>query len=192
MRLSLPKKSRTKWGWVLVRILVLYGLMCAWLAHAYLHPSRPKTVLRPTSLKEVFIPSSKGTVPSWATPALAAGRGKPIVFVLAHGYGGDRSFWTSQMLDLKAKGFESVAPSMPGQDASPDETVGFGPSEAKVVLDTVKWVRGQYKMPPKIVLWGVSMGGAAVWLASEQDPTVDAVISEGAYSRFDEAMVSML
>lgn len=135
-----------------------------------------------------MVPSAKGPVPTWATPGLAAGKGKPVVFVLAHGYGGDRGYWTNQILDLAQHGFECAAPSMPAQDASPDDTVGFGPKEATMVMDTVKWVRGKYSKPPKIVLWGVSMGGAAVWLASELDPSVDAVVSEGAYTRFDEAV----
>ncbi len=32
------------------------------------------------------------------------------------------------------------------------------------------------------------MGGAAVWLASQKDPSINAVVSEGSYSRFDEVM----
>jgi len=94
--------------------------------------------------------------------------------------------------NLDKRGFECVAPSMPGQDASPDATVGFGMEEAQMVVDTVKWVRQQYKASPKIVLYGLSMGGAAVWLASEMDPSVDAVVSEGAYAKFDEAMNNWL
>ncbi len=32
------------------------------------------------------------------------------------------------------------------------------------------------------------MGGAAAWLSSALDPTIDGVITEGAYARFDKAM----
>ena len=148
--------------------------------------------MTPVWVKEVQVPSVHGLVPTWASPRLAEGKGGPVVFVMAYGYGGDREYWSDQMQALPRLGYECVAPSMPGQDASPDATVGFGVKEATMVLDTVKWVRSQYKKPPKIVLWGLSMGGAAVWLASEQDPTVDAVVSEGAYSRFDEAMNNWL
>jgi len=192
MQSTQPKRPRIRWRRILAPISILYVILCVWLAHSYLHPKRFKSLLRPPSIKEVMVPSAMGPVPSWASPGLASGNGKPIVFVLAHGYGGDRSFWTDPMLGLMKRGFESVAPSMPGQDASPDDTVGFGVKEAVMIIDTVKWVRRQYKKPPKIVLWGVSMGGAAAWLASEQDPTVDAVVTEGAYSRFDEAMNRML
>ena len=192
MQLTQPKPRWRKVLTYLVIILVWYIGVCAYLAHVYLHPSRGKSMMTPIWIKEVMIPSAKGPVPSWASPRLAAGKGEPIVFVMAHGYGGDRETWTDPMLELPKRGFECVAASMPGQDASPDSTVGFGVKEATMVLDTVKWVRAQYKKPPKIILYGLSMGGAAVWLASEQDPTVDAVVSEGAYSRFDEAMYNWL
>ena len=192
MQLTQPKPRWRKVLTYCVILLVWYLGICAYLAHVYLHPKRDNAMMTPIWIKEVMIPSTKGPVPSWASPRLAAGKGEPIVFVMAHGYGGDRETWTDPMLELPKRGFECVAPSMPGQDASPDPTVGFGVKEATMVLDTVKWVRAQYKKPPKIILYGLSMGGAAVWLASEQDPTVDAVVSEGAYSRFDEAMYNWL
>jgi len=124
----------------------------------------------------------------WASPDLAAGNGKPVVFVLAYGYGGTRESWSRAMQELPQMGFECVCPAMPGQEASPAKHVGFGYPEAQTIVDTVRWVRGQYKTQPKIIVWGVSMGGAAAWLASEQDPSIDGVITEGAYAQFDEAM----
>ena len=188
----LPKKRWRKPISVLITCLVAYLGVCAYLAFAFTHPWRDGNMMTPNWIKEVLIPSAKGPVPSWASPRLAAGKGNGTVFVLIYGFGGNREYWSDAMQELPKRGFECVAPSMPGQDASPDDTVGFGPKEAKMVLDTVKWVRAQYKKPPKIILYGVSMGGAAVWLASEKDPTVDAVVSEGAYGRFDEAMVNWL
>jgi pimeloyl-ACP methyl ester carboxylesterase len=110
---------------------------------------------------------------------------------MAHGYGGSRASWRGAADALKRAGYEVVDPSMPGQDASPDPSVGFGFKEAEVVVDSVNWARSQYpsKAPPKIILLGVSMGGAASWLASALIPDeVDAVITEGAYARFDKTM----
>lgn len=172
--------------------LTAYAVACVFLAHSYLHPRRDTSMVRPISIKEVSIPSAKGPVPTWVTTRLAEGKGKPVVFVMAYGLGGNRGYWTDAMLQLSKRGYECVAPSMPGQDASPDDSVGFGIKEAAMVVDAVKWARSQYKKPPKVILWGLSMGGAAVWLASEKDPTVDAVVSEGAYSQFDEAMNNWL
>jgi len=187
-----PKKRWRKRVTVLVTVLVAYLGVCAYLAHVYVHPPRQTPSMEPKWVKDVLIPSAKGPVPSWATPRLAAGNGRPVVFVLAYGLGGNRGYWSDAMFELQKRGFECVAPSMPGQDASPDDSVGFGVKEAAMVVDTVTWVRQQYKEPPKIVLYGLSMGGAAVWLASEMDPTVDAVVSEGAYGNFEEAMNNWL
>jgi len=167
--------------------LVLYLLLSWRLAYTYIHPPR-ESVLAPGWINIVSIPSPRGSIPAWASPQLAQGHGKPVVFVLVYGYGGTREAWQDEMCELPKLGFECVTPCMPGQDESPEKFVGFGYPEARVVLETVKWVRTQYKKPPKIILWGVSMGGAASWLASEQDPTIDGVITEGAYARFDEAM----
>ena len=192
MQLLPQKHRRTKLLVYGITLLVAYSGLCVFLAHSYLHPVRLKAGVTPSWIKEVLVPGAKGDVPTWASPRLAAGKGNPVVFVLAYGYGGDRSNWSDVIHELSKRGFEAVAPSMPGQDASPDPTVGFGVKEAAMVLDTVKWVRKQYKNPPKIVLWGLSMGGAAVWLASEQDPTVDAVITEGAYSDFNTTMYRWL
>jgi pimeloyl-ACP methyl ester carboxylesterase len=80
---------------------------------------------------------------------------------------------------------------MPGQDQSPYPTVGFGTKEAEVLVDTYAWVR-RNGARPKIVVVGVSMGGAAAWLSSELDPTISGVVSEGAYARFDRAMLHWL
>jgi len=165
----------------------LYFGACAFLAYKYVHPSR-FSVVTPNWVTEVKVPGAKGDIPTWASPRLASNQGKPVVFVLAHGFGGTREGWTDLMGALPKLGFECVAPCMPGQDASPENSVGFGYPEARTITDTVKWVRARYKKPPKIVLLGLSMGGAASWLASEEDPTVDAVITEGSYARFDETM----
>jgi pimeloyl-ACP methyl ester carboxylesterase len=169
----------------------LYLTSCLLLANFYVKPSRtvPRT---PEQLCDVTIPTAAGTDPAWATPALAAGHPKgKVVFVLAHGYGGTRAAWRGVIEKLEAAGCDAVDPALPGQDASPDKTVGFGLKEAQVLVDSVHWACRRYPKdhPPKVILLGVSMGGAACWLASEQIPNeVDAVISEGAYARFDQTM----
>jgi pimeloyl-ACP methyl ester carboxylesterase len=94
------------------------------------------------------------------------------------------------MQSLHERGYDAIATAMPGQDASPDGTVGFGKKEAEVIADTARWARQQYKERPNTILMGLSMGGAATWLASELVPDVDGVVTEGAYARFDEAMTN--
>lgn len=168
-------------------LLLVYVGACYGLARTYLSPPR-EVPPRAAGLDEVVISTHSGHTPCFLTPGLSSGHPSSVVFVMAHGYGGNRGGWELLMTDLRARGYDSIAPAMPGQDASPDKAVGFGIKEARVTVDTVHWVRTHSASKPKIVLLGVSMGGAACWLASEQDPTVDAVVTEGAYARFDEAM----
>ncbi len=188
MQLTRRKRSWRRVAAGLLAFLVLYTVLCFVLGKNYLSPARHVPVM-PAWCFLVSVPTPAGPDPAWATPGLAAGKGAPVVFVMAHGYGGNRDTWKDLLQELPKRGFDAVAPCMPGQDASPDRTVGFGVKEARVVVDTVKWVRSQYKgTPPKIVLLGLSMGGASVWLASAIDPSVDGVVSEGAYANFEQAM----
>lgn len=180
------RKSRNV-VYILAIALGLYLFVCYSAARSYISPLRVRAT-KPEWVSEVEIPTAAGPDPTWATPGLAAGKGGPVVFVLAHGYGGSRQTWSDLMRDLPKHGIEAIAPSMPGQDASPDKTVGFSLKESDVILDAVKWVRARYAKPPKVVLMGLSMGGAATWIASAKDPTVDGVITDSAYARFDEAM----
>lgn len=170
--------------------LLLFGLgylgLCYYLARVYLSPLRTAVVM-PSGLESAAVPTSAGPTPAWATPALAAGKPREVVFILAHGYGGSRQDWDGLMQALDKRGIDAVAPAMPGQDASPDATVGFGAKEAKVIVETAQWVR-QARPDAKIVFAGISMGGSAAWLASELDPSAAGVVSEGAFARFDEAM----
>ena len=156
---------------------------CYLLAGAYLQPQR-NVPTKPT----LFLNTKVNDTPAWITPGLAKGDSGKVVFVFAHGYGGNRAHWSEVMVDLHKLGYESVVPAMPGQDASPIKDVGFGSSEGKVLAETFSWVREHAKTKPKIVVVGVSMGGAAAWLSSARDPSIDGVVSESAYASFGRAM----
>jgi pimeloyl-ACP methyl ester carboxylesterase len=165
--------------------LVLYPVGSYLLARHYLSPGR-QTFPLPLGLAEVSIPSGSGPFSAWSTLGLAGGspQGR-TVFVLVHGYGGSRAAYRELLFALDREGFEAVAPSMPAHEDHPARTCGFGRTEAQGVLEATAWARSRYDVPPRVVLVGVSMGGAAVWLASAEDPTVDAVVTEGAFARLD-------
>lgn len=168
-------------------LFVSYVLLCYVLAKNYVSPARTVPAM-PPALVGVEIPAGlKAPDPAWATPTLAKGGPCRVVFVFAHGYGGTRSSWEDLMPKLAARGIDAVAPAMPGQDASPQPQVGFGYKEADQMVAAANWAR-QKAPSAKIIYAGVSMGGAAAWIASEKDPTAAGVVSEGAYARFDEAM----
>ncbi|AIE87825.1 alpha/beta hydrolase [Fimbriimonas ginsengisoli] len=166
-----------------------YAGICYFLARSYLMPGRHIPVMG-KGLSEVGIPwPGHKEDPAWCTPGLTNGHASKVVFVFAHGYGGDRGSWSEVMPALLKHGIDSVAPAMPGQDASPQPEVGFGIKEAATLNRTAAWVRGQ-NPEAKIIYAGVSMGGAAAWLASANDPGAAGVVTEGAYARFDETITT--
>lgn len=238
--------------WMLA-IVCVYLLACFGLAYRYVHPSRTLST-KPPNAESLSIPGPVADIPIYCTSGLAAGRPKSqVVYILVHGYGGNRDSWAQTLEDLEAKGFEVVAPEMPGHGSNPDGTVGFGLKEARCVVATARWVRSRFaselseegqiaeskgpsegmkrlrdegqgtpspthpitdspthplshsptpRFPvspshpgapsspkePRIVLVGVSMGGAACWIASGLEPDwFQAVVTEGAFARLDWA-----
>ncbi|RYG33664.1 alpha/beta fold hydrolase [bacterium] len=164
---------------VLGVILGAYVAVCFRLADSYVHPKRYPAGPTFDGLAERKILLDGAEVPSW-TNAKFEPHG--TVFLFAHGYGGNRAHWGAMMKRLAKAGYSSVAISMPGQDESPAPQVGFGVGEAKTIRSASAWLRGQGAK--KVVGIGLSMGGAATWLASD---SLDAVITDAAYPTFDQA-----
>jgi hypothetical protein len=166
----------------LLGLLLAYVAFCFQAANAYLHPWR-ETYPAPEGIRETTV----GNDPVWSTPNLADGHPSEVVFVLAHGYGGTRATWNGLLKDLQKAGIDAVAPAMPGQDASPDKSVGFGKKEARTIIDCAAWCRA--KGAKRVVGLGISLGGAATWLASAEEPkALDGVISDASFALFSEAM----
>lgn len=168
-----------------------YVFFCYNLAKGYLSPIREIPPL-PDGFAEKKVPTRFGPNPTWSA-------GDPeqanTAYILVHGYGGNREYWTEIAKELEQRGNYVLIPAMPGQDASPAPKVGFGIYEADVILDTVKAVRTLKDAPSKVVVVGVSMGGSATWIAAQKslkpgEPKIDAVVTDGAYAVFREAMDS--
>ena len=167
---------------VFLIVVLAYLGFCTVAAYGYLHPQR-EVYDAPGTVVETTV----GTIPVWATPDLAKGKPSRVVLVLAHGYGGTRATWNGLLEDLRAAGVDAVAPAMPGQDASPDPTVGFGKKEARTILDCAAWARK--RGAKRVVGLGISLGGGAVWLASEEAPdALDGVVTDASFAVFSEAM----
>jgi alpha-beta hydrolase superfamily lysophospholipase len=105
-----------------------------------------------------------------------------VIFVLGFGNGGVRGSFSELTADLDKLGISCVVPCMPGQDASPEPHIGFGDAEAQVLTDTVAWVREHRADHPKVVLLGVSMGGAAAWLSVDKGVQADGIVTESGYA----------
>ncbi len=164
---------------MLVPLLVLLGLYlgaCFALSGRYLSPKR-----RLTTVPAGMALGTWGGQECFVTPRLARGERVPVVFVLAHGLGGGRDSFAGVAQTLDRAGYGAILPPMPGQDANPAPRIGFGVEEADLLVKIAEEARG---LPgaPKVVVGGVSMGGAAAWLASEKAPWVSGVVTESAYT----------
>jgi len=173
------KRRFKRLGYFLGGLALAYLALCWYLAGQYLSPPRIGGVLAPPFVNEVTINTTGGANPTWVTKNFDTA---PVVFVLAFGNGGIRGSFTDLTHDLIAKGYAVVIPCMPGQDASPEKRIGFGRAEARTLEDTLAWVRAKRQDHPKVVLYGVSMGGAACWLTASDNPPVEGIITESAYA----------
>ncbi len=180
-------RFRRRLVWLLL-LVVAYFAICFVLAYRYVRPSRD-IAAKPAGAVDLSIPGPRTEVPVWATPGLA--RGNPssdTAFLLVHGYGGNREGWAQSFQDLRSAGFEVAVPEMPAHGSSPDPVCGFGIKEARVTLATANWMRDRMGEGAKVVAVGVSMGGAACWLASEMDPSAFyAIATEDSFARLSEA-----
>lgn len=186
----------------LLAILVAYVGACWWLSGLYLAPSK-RTALRPSGALDLQLPTSEGQVPLWASPGIGAklaaregvaargaGTGSATdppamraVYVLIHGHGGHRGSWTEVYRGLVDAGFEVLVPEMPGHGVNPDPVCGFGPKESRIAIALARAAREAAGGEVRIVGVGLSLGGAALWLAGRDDPDAfDAIVSEGSFA----------
>lgn len=179
----------------LAGLFIAYWVGCYYLAAQYVRP-RAKNETGPpkgfVALKDPDAWMTAATQNRFLSEAIAPETfdrsvHRHTVFILVHGYSGSQSGFNHVAETLAQRGYQVVVPAMPGHDDRTEETCGFGLRESEAVLNTVKWVRSKQTAPPKIVLVGVSMGGAACWLAAEKDPTIDAVVTEGCFARLEVA-----
>lgn len=157
----------------------IYLAVCFGLAQMYLHPPRTEEVTGERN-RAVTI----GEAPAWVIDA----KNPKAIFVLCHGYGGSRQAWEEVALRLSERGYTSIIPSMPAHGENPDQDVGFGIKESKIASLCAKHARQQHPGLPVIGV-GVSLGGAAVWLASD---SFDGVATEGTFPTMDQATDAFL
>ncbi|MFQ3587486.1 MAG: alpha/beta fold hydrolase [Fimbriimonadaceae bacterium] len=198
-------RPKRRFGSVLAALLAIvfvYIGACWWLSGLYLAPSK-RTALRPTGSLDLLLPTAEGKVPLWASPGIGAslasregvrargsGAGREIdrsairaVYILIHGHGGHRGSWTEAYRGLVDAGFEVLVPEMPGHGVNPDPVCGFGPKESRIAVALARAAREASGEGVRIVGVGLSLGGAALWLAGRDDPEAfDAIVSEGSFA----------
>ncbi len=112
----------------------------------------------------------------------------PAIYLLVHGYGGYPGVWRWAAEELLRIGRAVMIPAMRGQTISPVDGVSFGPGEADEVIEAAEWARLR-EPGARLVLVGVSLGGAASWMAAERRPELfDAVATEACFAELKQAV----
>lgn len=177
-KLSKPTRWKRRVLYFAIGLFVAYLAGCYWLAGRYLSPPQYDNPRDPIFTLDHLGQSSLWTV----TP-----KDPKAVFILCHGYQGRQAAWTEVARFLGQDGYAIFVPSFPGHDSHPDPVTGFGLKERDIIGEVASLARTRY---PKhaIVVVGISMGGAAAWLASEKFPDrIDAIATEGAFTRMNDA-----
>jgi hypothetical protein len=141
------------------------------------------TVARPVEqdLRAQVLPDARdervGDAAVWVDPAGADARGVVLLF---HGYGGSRSDLLGDAAFFHALGYGVAAVGFPGSGAAAGDSTSLGYGEADVVRD----VAAHYRTGAPLVLYGKSMGSAAILRAvGVLGVRADALILENPFDR---------
>jgi len=108
--------------------------------------------------------------------------------MLFHGYASSRSSLLNEAREFYGLGYVAVLVDFRGCGGSDGNQTSLGYYEAEDVATTVDYVRDR-GLPGPVVLYGQSMGGAAVLRSISADQVrVDAVILESAFGRMRDAV----
>lgn len=170
--------------WAVVGTLAAYLLVCFLLAHSYLRPLRHKPGACPENLTQDHAEILGLRVSYWK------GRAQPtqnVAFLIVHGYSGSPEEHFPMASHLVSLGFPVVVPELPAHATHPYPRTGLGTREHKELLAWRAHMADWFPNIP-VVAYGVSMGGAAVWLASQADPKAfKAVCTEGCFATLKRA-----
>lgn len=178
-----PQKRR--WiRWVVHPVIVLgaYLGLCFALARFYVFPAVKVSSPTPESARSVTV----GDVHAWQVGELAGSKG---VFVFIHGYGGHAQEWIPLMERLERRGFPSLSMDLRGHGRSPIAASSFSVREAEDVIRLVRWLRTRFsdERQPRVILVGLSMGGATAWRVARKEPgLIQGVVTEGTFARFED------
>lgn len=149
------------------------------MAQGYVSPVRLPSGEILEGFAEHKIPHQSYEIPAWV-----GGESTGEHFILVHGYGGTRGYWAELARLLAKRGTVHIISTM-GQSESPAKEVGFGVGESQEIITVAKAIRVE-DADARIHLLGVSMGGAATWLAAGEQPELfESVTSEAAFARLD-------
>lgn len=119
---------------------------------------------------------------AWYVPPPAEARPGPAV-LFAHGIGGNRSLFVGEAAFFIERGYGVLLLDLRNAGLSQSGVTSVGLHEAQDVMAGFDFLAAQSEInPARIVLYGASMGGAAVLMALPQLPEAQAVIIDATYT----------
>jgi uncharacterized protein len=113
--------------------------------------------------------------------------------VVVHGYTSEAKQMTRWVRNFHEKGYSVIAPDLRGHGQSEGDYIGMGWHDRK---DLLLWVDEIIKKDPKaeIVLFGISMGGATVMMASGEElpSNVKVIVEDCGYSTVSDVFIYQL
>jgi len=113
--------------------------------------------------------------------------------IVTHGYTADAASMTRWARHFYEQGFHVLAPDLRGHGKSEGNYIGMGWHDR---LDMLQWINEiiQIDKNAEILLFGISMGGATVMMASGEElpPNVKVIVEDCGYSSVSEVFIYQL
>jgi len=154
-----------------------------------IHVPKPKSHTTPAAwvldFQSVDIPGRDGiTLSGWVIPSESS----DTVAVLFHGYSSEKSGLLHEAALFQDMGCKVVLVDFPGHGESPGNRTTLGMDEARDVAAVYHWVKTSWP-DHRVVLYGHSMGGAAVMRAlATLDVKPDAAVVEAVFDTLLQAI----
>lgn len=115
------------------------------------------------------------------------------ICIMAHGYRGTacRDF-SGGAYDMINKGFNVILIDQRAHSLSSGHTITFGAKERKDLISWIEYAKKKYGNDKRIVLSGISMGGATVLFTSDYLSEKDKIIADCPYSEIKEILKESL
>ncbi len=121
------------------------------------------------------------------------GNNSNVICIMAHGYRGTgcRDF-SGGAYDMINKGFNVILIDQRAHGLSSGHTITFGAKERKDIISWIEYGKKRFGKDKKILLVGISMGGATVLSASSYLNEGDLVIADCPYSEANKILYDSL
>lgn len=116
-------------------------------------------------------------------------RDADATIIVCHGWPGNKDDMRGLADALADAGFNVLAFDFRNWGESDGGPVTLGYREARDVIGAVEFVCGAHAgRPPRVGVFGLSMGAAASLLAAASCPAIEAVVADSSYTRLDRAV----